>query len=178
MAYEPLVPHKYTVNMLYLVCVMFGGIWFCILFKSFYLNLDWFSHFKAMYLIWRRESTAKGTRTNTLPNVIHLQYSALMCEYVNNGLVYLRNMIFFSGSFINIYPLINQKFLCSNCTSLNNGTICASNNATFLSECHLKEFNCINKENLKVLHKGKCGKKETKHGKVIYSIWVFPFKIW
>ena len=93
-----------------------------------------------------------------------------MCEYVNNGLVYLRNMIFFSGSFINIYPLINQKFLCSNCTSLNNGTICASNNATFLSECHLKEFNCINKEYLKVLHKGKCGKKETKHGKVIYSI--------
>lgn len=107
MAYEPLVPHKYTVNMLYLVCVMFGGIWFCILFKSFYLNLDWFSHFKAMYLIWRRESTAKGTRTNTLPIVIHLQYSALMCEYVNNGLVYLRNMIFFFR-FIHQYLSPNQ----------------------------------------------------------------------
>ena len=28
----------------------------------------------AMYLIWRMDTTAKGSKKNTLPNVIHLQY--------------------------------------------------------------------------------------------------------
>ena len=28
-----------------------------------------------MYLIWRMDTTAKGAKKNTSPNVIHLQYS-------------------------------------------------------------------------------------------------------
>ena len=30
-----------------------------------------------MYLIWRMDTTAKGAKKNTLPNVIHLQYFLL-----------------------------------------------------------------------------------------------------
>ena len=31
-----------------------------------------------MYLIWRMDSTAKGAKKNTSPNVIHLQYVAFL----------------------------------------------------------------------------------------------------
>ena len=30
-----------------------------------------------MYLIWRMDTTAKGAKKNTSPNVIHLQYTVL-----------------------------------------------------------------------------------------------------
>ena len=31
-----------------------------------------------MYLIWRMDTTAKGAKKNTSPNIIHLQYCTMM----------------------------------------------------------------------------------------------------
>ena len=34
-----------------------------------------------MYLIWRMNTTAKGAKKNTSPNVIHLQYFEIIKEF-------------------------------------------------------------------------------------------------
>ena len=57
----------------------FGG--FFLYFLLFVVDFVWWfiqtfinTHL-AVYLNWRRDSTAKGAKKNTSPNVIHLQYS-------------------------------------------------------------------------------------------------------
>ena len=70
----------YTVNVLHLACTIFKRflnfllfsvdmIWWLIcihVFKPLYVHV-------ALYFIWRRDSTAKGAKKNTSPNVIRLQ---------------------------------------------------------------------------------------------------------
>ena len=36
-----------------------------------------------MYLLWRKEKTAKDAKKNTSPNVLHLQYFGMQHNYVN-----------------------------------------------------------------------------------------------
>lgn len=67
----------------------------------------------------------------------------------------------FVGTIINIYPVYESVFKCSNCSLLTNVTVCASNNKTYESECHLAESNCVNNEKWKILHHGKCKENRT-----------------
>lgn len=64
-------------NILYLGCTIFGGLGiFCYL-VWIYLVFDLHPLFhictNAKYLIWQKDTTAKGAKTKTLPNVIYLQ---------------------------------------------------------------------------------------------------------
>ena len=64
---------RHTVNVLQL------AIWheFELAFHSNQLNYTLINAYLAMYLIWRMDTTAKGAKKNTSPNVIHLQYFCL-----------------------------------------------------------------------------------------------------
>ena len=72
---------KLTVNVLYLACMIFGIFQnFCYL-MVFDLVVDLYPLIQtfinahlAVYLILREDSTAKGTKKNTSPNVVLLQY--------------------------------------------------------------------------------------------------------
>ena len=72
-----------TVNVIYLACTIFDvsqifcylvWIWFGGWFVSTGIQTFINAHL-AVYLIWRRNSTVKGAKKDTLPNVIRLQYS-------------------------------------------------------------------------------------------------------
>ena len=74
-----------TENVLYLAFTIFGVLLlliFCYL-VGFDLVVDLYTHIQtfinahlAVYLNWWRDSTTKGTKRNTSPNVICLQYSS------------------------------------------------------------------------------------------------------
>ena len=53
------------------------AIWreFELAFHSYQLNYTFINAHLAMYFIWRMDTTAKGAKKNTSPNVIHLQYT-------------------------------------------------------------------------------------------------------
>ena len=60
----------------YLAEFEFLAIWreFELAFHSNQLDYTFINAHFAMYLIWRMDTTAKGAKKNTSPNVTHLQY--------------------------------------------------------------------------------------------------------
>ena len=63
---------SFTVNELYFACTIF-----CVLGDFLLFSFDFYPLINAhlaVYLIWQRNSTAKGTKKITSPNVICLQY--------------------------------------------------------------------------------------------------------
>ena len=78
----------HTVNVLYLACTIFGGVFFhrfSAIYREFDLVVDlcpfietFVNAHLAVYLIWQRDSTAKGAKKNISPNVIRLQYTEVL----------------------------------------------------------------------------------------------------